>query len=101
MTSRRDWKALVRDYARDSGAPDLPQHAIDELAAYLEDLHADSMRSGATEPEAYERALRALTESPLAGVPRSRTRQPELRPHNDSATGPGSLAFRLEQFRRG
>ena len=106
MTSRRDWKALVRQHARATGAPDLAQHAIDELAAYLEDLHADSMKSGASEPEAYERALRALTESSLAGVPGPRTRGPERRPHNDSPAGSrtigltGDVKFAWRQWRR-
>jgi putative ABC transport system permease protein len=93
MTSRRDWKALVRQHARATGAPDLPQHAVDELAAHLEDLHADALRSGVTEPEAYERTLRALTESSLASVPKSRTRGPEVRPHNDSPAGSASIGF--------
>ena len=38
MTPRHDWKALVVQHARTSGAPDLPQHTIDELAAHLEDI---------------------------------------------------------------
>lgn len=33
---------MVRDHARKSGAPDLPVHAIEELAAHLEDIYLDA-----------------------------------------------------------
>ena len=75
-----DWKARVRTHARTTGACDLPQHAVDELAAHLEDLYLDARRSGASEREAVARAEGALLESPLAQVPRVRTRPPEARP---------------------
>ena len=37
MERRRDWKALVRQHARASGAADLPAHTVEELAAHLEE----------------------------------------------------------------
>ena len=36
-----DWKARVRDHAQRTGAAALPQHAVDELAAHLEDLYSE------------------------------------------------------------
>ena len=51
-----DWKALVVRHARSSGAEHLPQHAIDELAAHLEDLYTEARASGRGETEAYDAA---------------------------------------------
>src|ERR1051325_4902530 len=81
MTSpQRDWKALVLRHAKTTGARDLPLHTIDELAAHLEDLYLEALAAGRSEHEASAVATRALEESPLAAVPRSRTRTPESRP---------------------
>ena len=100
-----DWKARVRTHARTSGAPHLPQHTIDELAAHLEDLYLEARRSGASEADAIRRAEGALLESPLAQVPGVRTRLPEARP----AVSPrgrgwigltGDLRFAWRQLRR-
>ena len=76
-----DWKALVRDHARRTGAPALPQHAVDELAAHLEDIYLDARRAGQPDPAALAAARAALAESPLAIVRPTRTRPPEARPH--------------------
>jgi putative ABC transport system permease protein len=106
MTMRRDWKGLVVRHARSSGAADLPQHAVDELAAHLEDLYSEALSAGRPESEAYRAAERTLAESPLAIVPRSRTRLPEARPMNEvsSARGltgvGGDLRFAWRQWRR-
>lgn len=81
MTSRPDWKTLVIEHARRTGAPALPQHTIDEIAAHLEDIYLDARRSGRSEDEARRAAEAALAESPLAIVPAPRTRAPEARPH--------------------
>jgi putative ABC transport system permease protein len=104
MTSA-DWKALVVRHARASGA-DLAPHAIDELAAHLEDIHTDALRAGRSDAEALQVATQALAESPLAFVPRSRTRAPASRPWavGENREGPTGLAgdvrFALRQFRR-
>ena len=106
MTPRQDWKALVVQHARTSGAPDLPQHTIDELAAHLEDIHSEALAGGRTEADAFRAAIGALRESALGSLPRPRTRQPELRPHNDSPGGSGvtglagDLKFAWRQWRR-
>src|SRR5687767_9026187 len=108
MNPRRDWKALVRRQATETGAADLPQHTVDELAAHLEDIHAEALRAGRTEAEAYEAAEAKLAESAaaLATVPRPRTRQPEARPRNEPVDGGritgvgGDLRFAWRQWRR-
>lgn len=100
-----DWKALVVRYARSTGA-DLAPHTIDELAAHLEDIHADARRAGRSDAAALELARQALAESPLALVPRSRTRAAESRPWAVMEPGRGltgvlgDLRFALRQFRR-
>ncbi|MEO5894729.1 MAG: ABC transporter permease [Vicinamibacterales bacterium] len=106
MKIRRDWKGMVVRHARSSGAADLPQHAVDELAAHLEDIYVDVLNTGRTEADAFHAAERALAESPLAIFPRSRTRLPEARPMNEvsSARGltgvGGDLRFAWRQWRR-
>ena len=105
MTPRYDWKARVVDHARRSGAPALAQHAIDELAAHLEDIYLDARRQGLSDADAVRAAEAALAESPLAIVPRSRTRIPAARPGTSApARGwvglGGDLRFAWRQLRR-
>ena len=108
MNSRRDWKALVVRHAKATGAADLPRHTIDELAAHLEDIHAEALRAGRSEGDAYDVAEAALAESApaLTAVPRPRTRQSEARPINEMSasggiTGVGAdLRFAWRQWRR-
>jgi putative ABC transport system permease protein len=101
----RDWKALVARYAKGAGA-DLPPHTVDELAAHVEDIYTEAVKNGATAADAYGRAESALAESPLAAVPRPRTRQPEARPINEVSTGrgltglAGDVRFAVRQWRR-
>ena len=75
MSSRPDWKARVLAHARNTGAPDLAQHTLDELAAHLEDIYLEARRAGRPEAEAMRVAEGALAESPLGTVPVSRTRR--------------------------
>src|SRR4029453_10998770 len=89
MTPSHDWKALVRQQARATGAADLPQHTVDELAAHLEDLYIEAVDKGQRREEAFQIARAALAESALGTVPRPRTRGPELRPANELPTGGG------------
>jgi predicted permease len=109
MDRTHDWKALVRAHARRSGAPDLAAHAVDELAAHLEDIYLDAIRDGRGENQAMAAATAALAESPLTIVPPSRTRRPEARPHVSPPgrgwTGglsgvAGDLRFAWRQLRR-
>ena len=52
MNSPRDWKSLVVRHARETGAPDLPVHTIDELAAHLEDIYLGARSEGRPDAEA-------------------------------------------------
>jgi len=81
MDVPHDWKAIVRAHAQRTGAVGLAPHAIDELAAHLEDIYADARRDGRPDADAMRAVDAALAESPLALVPASRTRAPEARPH--------------------
>ncbi len=89
MAPIHDWKTLVIEQARASGAPDLAPHTIEELAAHLEDIYLDAIRAGRPDAEAYRAAIIALSESALRTVPRSRTRGPESRPVNEVPAGRG------------
>jgi putative ABC transport system permease protein len=81
MDDRHDWKALVRAHARRTGAENLAAHAVDELAAHLEDIYLDARGGGRSDADAMRAVEAALVESPLALVPSPRTRAPEARPH--------------------
>jgi predicted permease len=109
MDATHDWKAIVRAHARQTGAPALAGHAIDELAAHLEDLYADARREGGSDADAMRVVEAALAESPLTLVPASRTRLPDARPHVSPpgrgwASGLGGVAgdlrFAWRQLRR-
>ena len=58
---------------------DLPAATVDELAAYLEDLHAAALDDGASPDEARRRALAALEESALSLLHRHATTHPDHR----------------------
>jgi predicted permease len=82
-----DWPAIVRRHARARGV-DLPVHAVDELAAHLEDLAATARAAGRSDAEARDTALRALASSPLGalqGRPRGRRRETALASANGFA----------------
>lgn len=102
----RDWKAIVVRHAKATGAPDLPQQTVDELAAHLEDIYSEAVATGRSDADAYRAAESALAESALSTVPRPHTRQPESRPIHEvsSASGlvglAGDLRFAWRQWRR-
>src|SRR5262245_20798954 len=109
MNGTHDWKALVREHARRTGAGHLAAHAIDELAAHVEDIYLDARRNGRSDADAMRAVESALAESPLALVPSPRTRAPEARPHVSPPgrgwTGglsglAGDLRFAWRQLRR-
>jgi putative ABC transport system permease protein len=106
MKIQRDWKELVVRHAQSTGAPDLPLHTVDELAAHLEDIYVEAINAGRSETDACRMAEIALAESPLTIVPRSRTRLPEARPMNEISSGRGltgvggDLRFAWRQWRR-
>src|SRR5262245_37933820 len=64
MTMSFDPRAEVRRHVAKAGL-DLPDATVDELVAYLEDLHAAALDEGASPRDARQRALAALEESPL------------------------------------
>jgi putative ABC transport system permease protein len=100
-----DFKTIVREHAAQTGAANLAQHAIDELAAHIEDIYLDARRAGRGDADAMKAARAALVESPIASVRASRTRIPEARP-NVSPAGRGwvglggDLKFAWRQLRR-
>ena len=106
MIPSADWKALVEQQARATGAHDLPQHAIEELAAHLEDIYTEAIRNGRSPADAHANARAALAESALWTVHRPRSRAPEARPINEPATGSGltglagDVKFAWRQWRR-
>src|SRR3954454_17240098 len=75
-----DWPAIVRAHARRTGAPMLPAHAIDEIAAHLEDIYLDATAHGQSEAQAMGLVQTALAESSLAIVSPPSTRPAESRP---------------------
>lgn len=57
-----DPRAEVRRHVARSGV-DLPDATVDELVAYLEDLHTAALEEGVSAPDARRRAIAALEES--------------------------------------
>ncbi len=108
MTSSRDWKSLVIHHARTTLASDLPQHTIDEIAAHLEDIYDEALRTGRSEADARRAAEDALEESAaaLASVasPRARQRAERSTDEGSSSRGftgiGGDLRFAWRQWRR-
>ena len=73
------WRDLIRQRADSTGAPDLPIHAIDELATHLEDIYTTARARGLSDREAADLATTALDESRLADLNGpSRRRQPHV-----------------------
>ena len=70
-----DWRAIVRRHARETDAGDLPVHAIDELAAHLDDLYTAALADDAPPAAAEARATAALAESPLGELKHSPRRR--------------------------
>ena len=76
-----DARAEVRRHVAKSTV-NLPDATVDELIAYLEDLHAQALDDGATPTEARRRALAALEESALSLL----QRHADLHPDRERAT---------------
>ncbi len=87
--AERNWRTEVIRHARATGAAGLPAHTVDELAAHLEEIYLDAIRSGRSEAEAERAAAAKLHESPLAAVPVVRTRALESRPINEPSAARG------------
>ena len=102
-----DWRALVAQRARETGAPGLPLQTIAELAAHIEDIYLDALTNGRTERDAYALAMAALDESPLSIVRTPRHRAPDSAAANDDAVlargfagFAGDVRFAWRQLRR-
>ena len=76
MSNTFDPRAEVRRHTARSGV-DLPDATIDELVAYLEDLHATAIDEGATPLEAKQRAIAALEESALSLLQQHAAKHPD------------------------
>jgi putative ABC transport system permease protein len=71
-----DPRAAVRRHVANAGV-DLPDTTVDELVAYLEDLHAAAIDDGVSDPEARRRAMQALEESAFSLLQRHAARHPD------------------------
>src|SRR4026208_715597 len=76
MTSSFDPRAEVRRHVGKSGV-ELPDATVDELVAYLEDLHAASLDEGASAAEAGGGAMAALEESAFSLLQRHAAKHPD------------------------
>jgi predicted permease len=76
MTTPFDPRAEVRRHVAKSGV-ELPEATVDELVAYLEDLHAAALEEGATPNDARTRALAALEESAFSVLQRHAAKHPD------------------------
>ena len=76
MTSPFDPRSEVRRHAHKAGV-ELPDATLDELVAYLEDLHAAALEDGANPADARHRAMAALEESAISLLQRHARRHPE------------------------
>ena len=73
---RIDFRDDIARHVAKSGVT-LPDATIDELAAYLEDLHAAAIEEGATPAEARRRAMAALDESAFSMLRRHAATHPD------------------------
>src|SRR5918993_275876 len=78
MTARFDPRSEVRRHAARSGV-ELPDATVDELVAYLEDLHAAALEDGANPCDARQRVMAALEESAISLLQRHARKHPERR----------------------
>ncbi|MEO7157211.1 MAG: ABC transporter permease, partial [Vicinamibacterales bacterium] len=76
MTRSFDPRSEVRRHIDRSGV-DLPDATVDELVAYLEDLHAGALEEGASAGEARQRAVAALEESAFSLLQRHAAKHPD------------------------
>jgi predicted permease len=76
MKSSIDFRAEIQRHVARSGV-NLPDATIDELVAYLEDLHAAALDEGATPAEARTKAMAALEESAFSMLHRHAFRHPD------------------------
>ncbi len=103
-----DWRSLVAEHARTTGARDLPARTMAELAAHLEDIYLDAVAAGLPEHEAVATARAALVESPLATVPAPPARRLERAASNEGTPDApgrfiglsGDARFAWRQLRR-
>ena len=76
MSSSFDPREEVRRHISNSGI-ELADATVEELVAYLEDLHANAIEDGATDVAARLRALAALEESAFSQLQRHAAKHPD------------------------
>ena len=76
MKSSVNFRSEIERHVVRSGVV-LPEATVDELAAYLEDLHASALDDGATPDEARRRTLAALEESAFSLLQRHAAKHPD------------------------
>jgi predicted permease len=76
MKAAIDFRAEIQRHVARSGV-NLPDATIDELVAYLEDLHAAALDEGAAPAEARRKAMAALEESAFSMLQRHAARHPD------------------------
>jgi predicted permease len=76
MKSSIDFRAEIQRHLARSGV-NLPDATLDELVAYLEDLHAAALDEGASPAEARRKAMAALEESAFSMLQRHASRHPD------------------------
>jgi len=77
-----NWREIVWQHAVATGATRLPLHAIDELAAHLDDFYHAAAAEGVPHDEALARTLAKLEASPLSEL----AVQAIASPHSDSVS---------------
>ncbi len=76
MKPSLNFRAEIERHVAQSGVV-LPDATIDELAAYLEDLHTAALDEGATPADAQRRAMAALEESAFSLLRRHASQHPD------------------------
>jgi putative ABC transport system permease protein len=76
MKSSVNFRSEIERHVARSGVV-LPEATVDELAAYLEDLHTSALDDGATPDEARRRTLAALEESAFSLLQRHAAKHPD------------------------
>ena len=78
MASSVNFRHEIERHVAQSGVV-LPDATVDELAAYLEDLHAAALDEGASAADARTRAMAALEESAFSLLQRHASQHPDRR----------------------
>ena len=96
-----NWKEIVRRHARVTGAADLSERTVDELATHLEDIYLGAVAAGRSDSDATAAARAALDASALGALPRRAHDTPPAFADGNRWTGIlGDVRAAMRQFRR-